>query len=161
MDQGLTTARIASSDTTAVVATTLAIAGNRVRFRWHSRSLMLGQRSRPMSTRSIYSLRASPINRLSIRGSPRCSILITLSPKCSQDWPRFPSFPPVSRSKRPQTSLLGTDANPCTRVKHQNRPPKWLWTVPDSLARPLDGIAPSAKAACSHVAALQLRRSTS
>ena len=40
----------------------------------------------------------------------------TLSPKCSQDWLHFPSFPPVSRSKRPPTSLLGTDANPCTRV---------------------------------------------
>ena len=102
-----------------------------------------------------------PIVQTSLLGTASRFSEPTLSPKCSQDWPRFPSFPPVSRSKRPQTSLLGTDANPCTRVKHQNRPPKWLWTVPDSLARPLDGIAPSAKAACSHVAALQLRRSTS
>ena len=48
----------------------------------------------------------------------------TLSPKCSQDWLHFPSFPPVSRSKRPPTSLLGTDANPCTRVRHHIRLPE-------------------------------------
>ena len=44
------------------------------------------------------------------------------SPKCSQDPLHFPSFSPVSRSKQPQTSLLGTEANPCTRVLHQTWP---------------------------------------
>ena len=45
-----------------------------------------------------------------------------LTSKCLQIRPNFPSFPPISRSKRPSTSLLGTDANPCTRVIHQIRP---------------------------------------
>ena len=44
------------------------------------------------------------------------------SPKCSQTRPHFPRFLPVSRSKLPPTSLMGTDANPCTRVLHQIRP---------------------------------------
>ncbi len=55
----------------------------------------------------------------------------TLSPKCSQDWLHFPSFPPVSRSKRPPTSLLGTDANPCTRVRHHIRLPERHLTASD------------------------------
>ena len=44
------------------------------------------------------------------------------SPKCSQNPLHFPSFSPVSRSKQPPTSLLGTEANPCTRVLHQTWP---------------------------------------
>ena len=56
-----------------------------------------------------------------------------LTQKCSQLRPHFPRFSPVSGSKQPQTSLLGTDADPCTRVKHQNRPQRRLRRVP---ARP-------------------------
>ena len=37
----------------------------------------------------------------------------------------------VSGSKRPQSCIYATDANPCTRVKHQNRPPKPLQTASD------------------------------
>ena len=55
----------------------------------------------------------------------------TLSPKCSQDWLHFPSFPPFSRSKRPPTSLLGADANPCTRVRHHIRLPERHLTASD------------------------------
>ena len=60
-----------------------------------------------------------------------------LTQKCSQLRPHSPRFSPVSGSKQPQTSLLGTDANPCTRVKHQNRPQRRLRRVPDGLTRPL------------------------
>jgi hypothetical protein len=38
-----------------------------------------GQKSRPVSTQSIYSLGASPINGSSIRESPQCGILYTSS----------------------------------------------------------------------------------
>ena len=55
----------------------------------------------------------------------------TLSPKCSQDWLHFPSFPPFSRSKRPSTSLLGADVNPCTRVRHHIRLPERHLTASD------------------------------
>ena len=80
-----------------------------------------------------------------------------LTPKCSQLRPHFPRFSPVSGSKQPQTSLLGTDANPCTRVKHQNQPQRRLRRVPDGLTRPLGGLAQPPKIACSHVAAMWLR----
>ena len=80
-----------------------------------------------------------------------------LPQKCSQLRPHFPRFPPVSGSKQPQASLLGTDANPCTRVKHQNQPQRRLRRVPDGLTRPLGGLVQPPKIACSHVAAMWLR----
>ena len=44
------------------------------------------------------------------------------SPECSQYPLHFPSYSPVSRSKQHPISLLGTEANPCTRVLHQTWP---------------------------------------
>ena len=49
---------------------------------------------------------------------------------CSQHRPRLPSFQPVSGSKRPSTSLLGSDVNPCTRVIHQIELPDGHLTAP-------------------------------
>ena len=45
-----------------------------------------------------------------------------LTTKCSQQRPQLPSFPHVSATNLPQTSLLGTDSIPCTRVRHHIRP---------------------------------------
>ncbi len=45
-----------------------------------------------------------------------------LTTKCSQQRPQLPSFPPVSATNPPRTSLLGTDSIPCTRVRHHIRP---------------------------------------
>ena len=58
-----------------------------------------------------------------------------LTTKCSQQRPRLPSFPPVSATNQPPTSLLGTDANPCTRVRHHIRPLRVEFPVRRARAR--------------------------
>ena len=61
-----------------------------------------------------------------------------LTSKCSQLRPDFPHFWPVSGSKRPPTCISATDANPCTRVKHRNRPQMRLRSASDGNSTALE-----------------------
>ena len=81
----------------------------------------------------------SPVFRLPFWAFPHSPGEPALTSKCSQTRPNFPPFSPISRSKRPPTSLLGNDAHPCTRVIHHIRPQTSLRRPRKRLRRELGG----------------------